>query len=269
MTAFDAIVLGLVEGITEFLPVSSTGHLILARELLALPSTAATNAFLVVVQAASVLAILTEYRQTLVAKTLGVVQMEQESLQWAGKIVVAFLPAAVVGLFANHWIKEHLFNASSVAWALAIGGLAMIVVERRNSSAKKTGASVQDMSWKQALGIGLFQCLSLWPGTSRAMATILGARVLGMSAVASAEFSFFLAIPTILGATVLDLIQDGEALAAVPGGLPILALGFVVAFATSWLVIRGFIGFLKKNSLEVFGWYRILIAAAIALMLSR
>lgn len=264
MTYLDAAVLGIIEGLTEFLPVSSTGHLILASYLLGLGESEATKAFEVIIQSGAIFAVIWEYRKLLGKTCIGIIQRQSASLHLFNLVVISFLPAAIIGVLLSKYIKEHLFGVTPVAYALIVGGLVMILIERKFSRPVtiNVGASFEKLSKLKALGIGFAQCFSLWPGTSRSMATILGGRLAGLSSKQAAEFSFLLAIPTIIGASVYDLFKSREAIANSDMSMVALAIGLGFSFLTALVVIRAFLKFLTSHSLEIFGWYRILVGAA-------
>lgn len=259
--------MGLVEGLTEFLPVSSTGHLILTSHAFGLGDS--NEAFEVVIQAGAIFAVIWYYRQKFVESVLGFLKRRPHWLRFWSLILTAFFPAVVLGLGFGKLIKTHLFGVKPVIGALIVGGIAMILLERRmgrvNSQNADRGKDFPS-TYKEALCIGLMQCLALWPGTSRSMATILGARLLGFSPKGAAEFSFWLAIPTLLGASAYELMKYRHELAANPDALTALGVGLVVSFVSSLVVIRVFLGFLQKHSLEIFGWYRIALGAILALL---
>ena len=263
MTGFDAFLLGIVEGLTEFLPVSSTGHLILAEHALGVDD---QKAFAVVIQGGALLACMLYYRSTIVDTLRGILSGDDESRQLALGLVVAFVPAAVVGLAIHDLIKRVLFGTWPVAIAMVVGGIAMIVNEvwrRKNGGDPGTPGPV---TWKQALVIGLFQCLSLWPGMSRSMSTILGAQIAGLDTATAADFSFLLAIPTLGAATTFDLIKSRHELTA--GGLGNLSVGMAVSFFVAMLAITGFLAFLKRFGMGPFGAYRIVVGTVLAVLLA-
>jgi undecaprenyl-diphosphatase len=260
-----AILLGLVEGLTEFIPVSSTGHLILASAIFGYdPKT--WQVFNVVIQLGAILAVVVQYWRTFWAVGMGLLKLEPLSIAFVRNLLVAFLPAAVIGLLFKHQVEAMLGNASIVAWALIAGGIAILVIEK---TAKPGGPSgVGQLPVRQALGVGLIQCISMIPGVSRSGATIMGALAMGIERRTAAEFSFFLAVPTMLGATTLELMDNREALM---GGHMIvgwgeIAIGFAVAFVVSLAVIRGFVAFVSRTGFSPFAWYRI-VAGALALVL--
>ena len=261
-----AIVFGIVEGITEWLPVSSTGHLILLDEFIRLDVTPAFyEMFQVVIQLGAILAVIVLFFQKLwpfSAKKTAVEKKNTWTL-WC-KVIVAVLPSAVLGLLLDDWMDTHLYNYITVAVMLIVYGVAFLLVERRNTRAKVE--TVEALDYRTALLIGCFQVLSLIPGTSRSGATILGAILLGVSRPAGAEFSFFLAIPTMLGASALKLLKyllEGM----LPTGMEIaiLAVGCGVSFLVSLLVIRVLMDFVRKHSFAPFGIYRIILGAAVLL----
>lgn len=250
---FYAALLGIIEGLTEFLPVSSTGHLILFVDMLKL-SGPPGHVFEIVIQVGAICAILWMYMKRFwhVAKTL---HSDSLSRNFIVNITLAFLPAVILGLIFHDFIKAYLFNATVVSVALIIGGLAIIVIERMKLEMKIH--SVEMVPWKRALGIGLIQVLAMIPGTSRSGATIMGGVLLGLDRKTAAEFSFFLAVPTLLGATVLDLIKSSHAL-TVDNEL-IIGIGFVTAFITALFVVKALIWYVSNHSFTVFAYYRIVL----------
>jgi len=266
---FQAAILGAVEGLTEFLPVSSTGHLILAAHAMGLIGDA-MSAFEVVIQAGALLAIVWLYRGRVGELLAGVVSPHPRGRALLLKLLVAFLPAAIVGLAAHHWIKAHLFGPRAVAIALVAGGIVILLTDRRARAgvAAARYPTLDDITLRAALVIGLAQCLSLWPGTSRALTTILAALLLGASPVAAAEFSFLLALPTLGMATLFDLLQHHSDLTgpALGGPAPLL-VGLAVSAIVAVLAIRGFLRYLTGHGLAVFGWYRIALGLVVFALL--
>ena len=261
-----AVLFGIVEGITEWLPVSSTGHLILLDELIRLDVTAEFyEMFQVVIQLGAILAVVLLFFHKLwpfSAKK----SAEEKTATWSlwFKVIVAVLPSAVLGLLLDDWLDAHLYSFPVVGLMLILYGIGFLFIERRNRHASAKIADVHDLDYKTALLIGAFQCLSLIPGTSRSGATILGALILGVGRSAGAEFSFFLAIPTMLGASGLKLVKylmEG----VLPSGLEIgvLITGCLVSFVVSLLVIRVLMDFVRRHSFSAFGIYRILLGAAV------
>lgn len=253
-----AAILGLVEGATEFIPVSSTGHLIIAQNLLGFTGPTA-NAFVIFIQLGAILAVVWLYWRKFLDLLLNFWKPGQ-ARQLVLNLVIATIPAVVIGLPTDDWIEAHLFKPLPVAAALIAGGIAIIILERRRHTAKV--ATLDDIPWKLALGVGLIQVLSiLWPGVSRSGATIMGGLALGLSRVAATEFSFFLAVPAMIGASMLKLYGVRDQVGA--GDLPVFAIGFVVAFVSALVVIKGLLAFVARRSFVPFGWYRIAVGAAV------
>lgn len=259
-----AVALGVVEGITEFVPVSSTGHLILAGTWLAFPEDKAA-AFEIFIQLGAVLAVVWFYRERIATLLRGVTN-DASAQTFVGKLVVAFLPAAVVGLLLHDWIVDVLFGPLPVAAGLAIGGVALLAIDRPNRPAAAT-TLLDDVGWGQAFAIGCAQVASLWPGVSRSGATIIGALLAGLSRSVALEFSFFLAIPTLGAASVYALWKARHALVA--ADVPIFAVGLVVSFVVSLAVIAVLLRFVRDHDLRIFGWYRLALAALIVLLVAR
>lgn len=268
---FKAILFGVVEGITEWLPVSSTGHMILLEEFVSFNVSSGTEAaeaffemFEVVIQLGAIFAVLVYFFHKLnpFSKKKGEIQKKQTWNLW-GKVIVAVLPSAVLGLLLDDWMDAKLYNFVVVAITLVIYGVAFIVVERLNKRLRPRVTDVNEIDYRTALFIGAFQCLALIPGTSRSGATILGAILLGVSRPAAAEFSFFLAIPTMAGASALKLVK--YLLERLPNGkeLVVLLVGCVVAFGVSLLVVRGLMNFVRKRSFASFGVYRIVLGVLV------
>lgn len=245
------IILGVIEGLTEFIPVSSTGHLVLAGALLGLPPGSAT--FNIVIQLGAILAVVVLYWRRLWAVAEGVIRRERPAMAFAGNVLIGFLPSAVVGALAYRTIEAMLETPVLVAVALIIGGILILVIERQ--AKQVTTESVEGMRWKTALGIGIIQCLSMIPGVSRSGATIMGALMLGVERRTAAEYSFFLAIPTMVGATTLALWENRASLDL--SDLSAIALGFVVSFVVAIIVIRWFLGVVSRRGFAPFAWYRI------------
>jgi undecaprenyl-diphosphatase len=254
------ILLGIVEGVTEFIPVSSTGHLILASELLGYDAEQ-WAVFNVVIQLGAILAVVVLYWKTFWGVLVGLFRREPEAWRFLRNIAVGFLPSAVVGLTLLDQVEAMLGSAMIVAWALILGGIAILIIERTTPQGTERG--VADISLGKAIGVGFIQCLSMIPGVSRSGATILGGLSLGIERKTAAEFSFFLAIPTMLGATTISLARHGNDLGAVNlGGI---AIGFAVSFVVAIVVIRWFIGIVSRHGFAPFAWYRI-AAGSLALI---
>ena len=254
------ILLGIVEGLTEFLPVSSTGHLILAGALLGYDDRQ-WQVFNIVIQLGAILAIVVLYWRTLWAVLTGLTKGTPGAWRFVRNILLAFLPAAVIGLVLHKKIEALLSRPDIVCYALIVGGLAILAIERL--AKRQTIVGVADVPVPTTIGIGFIQCLAMIPGVSRSGATILGALALGVERRTAAEFSFFLAIPTMLGATVLELVKNRAALAT-PGavGWPEIAIGFVTAFVVALVVVRAFVGIVTRHGFAPFAWYRIIAGAA-------
>jgi len=254
-----AIILGIVEGVTEFLPVSSTGHLILASALLGYNSDY-WALFNIVIQLGAILAIVVLYWRTFWAVLQGLLRFDPTSIRFIRNLLVAFLPAAVIGVALHKQIEKLLGSPLTVAVALIVGGIAIIGIERTVKEGHVKG--VADIPLPKVIGIGFIQCLAMIPGVSRSGATILGALSLGVERRTAAEFSFFLAIPTMLGATVLELVtKRHELMAANSVGFGLIAIGFVVAFIVALLVVKWFVGLVGRTGFSPFGWYRIAVGA--------
>ncbi len=259
-----AIILGIVEGVTEFIPVSSTGHLILATELLGFNADQ-WKAFNVIIQLGAILAIVVLYWRTFWAVLEGLLANQRVSWRFVRNVLIGFLPSAVLGFLLINQIEALLGNAVVVAWALVIGGIAIIVIERTVKAGDIVGVS--EMPLGRVIGIGFMQCLAMIPGVSRSGATILGGLSLGVERRTAAEFSFFLAIPTMLGATVLEIAKHhDEILAGASGvGFGTVAIGFLVSFVVAIVVVRAFVHYISRHGFAPFGWYRI-VAGGIALV---
>jgi undecaprenyl-diphosphatase len=258
----SAILLGIVEGLTEFLPISSTGHLILADRLLGLEGPE-SKLFDIVIQLGAILAVCWVYRERLFGAVIGLAS-EPPAQRFVANIVIAFLPAAVAGVFLYRIIKEVLFSPWVVAVSLIVGGFLILLIERVRPRPRVH--DVESMSLATALGIGCCQILAMIPGVSRASATIMGALMLRVDRPAATEFSFFLAIPTMLGAAVYDLYKN-RAILSVDNGL-LIAVGFVVAFLSALFVVRRLVDFVSRHGFGVFAWYRIIVGTIALIGLS-
>jgi len=254
---FKALLMGLVEGLTEFLPVSSTGHLIIAGELLDFLDKEKGNVFEIVIQSGAMLAVCWIYfeRFSLIALTLH----KKESRRFVSNLLVAMLPAVILGLLLGAYIKQYLFHPVPVACALVIGGILILWAEKREHQVSIY--SVDEMTWRDALKIGFAQCLALFPGTSRSGATILGGLLFGCSRKTAAEFSFFLAVPTLLAATSYDLYHHHDLLSA--QDVDLFIAGTIAAFISSMVAIRGLLYYIQRHDFTVFAWYRIVFGMLI------
>lgn len=253
---FKAFILGIVEGATEFLPISSTGHLIIVGDLLNFNDEKG-KIFEVVIQLGAILAVCWAFRQRLLemANSLG----NKQTQGFVKNLLIAFLPAAILGFLFHKKIEHYLFSPITVAIALILGGLAILLIEK--NSLKPNTTHIDDISPKQALQIGLAQALALFPGVSRSGATILGGMIFGLSRTIATEFSFFLAIPIMLGATALDLLKGRHLLST--ADLPMFAVGFITAFISALLVIKLFLKYVANHDFTAFAWYRIVFGLCV------
>lgn len=261
LALLKALFLGLIEGLTEFLPISSTGHLILFGHLIDFKSDSG-RVFEVVIQFGAILAVCWLYRQKIIALIRGFFSGEVHARRFAINVFVAFLPAVVIGVLAVDFIKQVLFSPLVVAFALIIGGLIIFAVEAREYKPKTIEAT--DISLKQAIIVGFAQCVAMIPGTSRSGATIIGGMLSGLSRKAATEFSFFLAMPTMLGAATYDLFRNANVLTS--DNLVNISVGFMAAFVAALLVIKALVKFVEKHSLRVFAWYRIVLGILILII---
>ncbi len=283
MTIFQAIVLGLVEGITEFLPVSSTGHLIIVSDLLGLGDTAsqrsAVDTFNIFIQGGAILAVLGLYFPRVIQMLKGLAGKDQLGRKLAFNLIIAFLPAAVLGVLFNDLIEEKLFNTPAVISALALGGIFMIALDKikfnKDNEDELESLDITSLSWKQALFIGFMQTIAMWPGTSRSMMTIAGGVIVGLKPKQAAEFSFLLGLPTLGGACVYSLTKNIKETSdagtpnmfEVLGWMPIIA-GIVVATISAALAVRWLVSFLNKHGLALFGYYRLGLAALLGFLIA-
>ena len=250
-TAMQAVILGIVEGLTEFLPISSTGHQIVVADLIDFGGERAM-AFNIIIQLGAILAVVWEFRRKILGVVVGLPR-QARAQRFTLNLLIAFMPAVVLGVLFADLIHEYLFNPITVAVALVVGGVIMLWAERRQHVVR--AEEVDDMRWTDALKIGCAQCLAMIPGTSRSGSTIIGGLLFGLSRKAATEFSFFLAMPTMVGAAVFsgykyrDLFQ--------PDDFPVFAIGFVVSFIFAMIAVRGLLKFIASHSYAVFAWYRI------------
>lgn len=258
-----AILIAFVEGITEFIPVSSTGHMIIAGNIINFKGEFA-NMFEVVIQLGAILAIIVLYWDKIWRSVKEFFKGKPSGIKFWTNIIVAFMPAAVLGLLLKDKIEEYLFNPLTVALALIVGGILMVLIENKFRH-RYTTKSIEKISIKQAFRIGCFQCFAMWPGMSRSASTIMGAWINGVSTVAATEFSFFLAIPTMIGATALTLFKSGMNFNS--GEIITLVIGFVTAFLVALIVVERFISYLKKKPMKVFAIYRIIVGVILLLLI--
>lgn len=250
-TAIQALILGVVEGLTEFLPISSTGHQIIVADLLDFTGDR-FNAFNIIIQLGAILAVVWEFRGKIFEVVSGL-PTQRKAQRFTVNLLIAFLPAVVLGVIFADLIHHYLFNPITVATALVVGGVIMLWAERREHEVH--AETVDDITWKDALKVGMAQCLAMIPGTSRSGSTIIGGLLFGLSRKTATEFSFFLAMPTMVGAAVYsgykyrDLFQ--------PADLPVFAIGFVTSFIFAMIAVKGLLKFIASHSYAVFAWYRI------------
>lgn len=285
MSPLHAAILGLVEGITEYLPVSSTGHLIITAWLLGLDQPPerkhAVDAFVVILQGGGILAVLGLYRARVAQMVRGVLGRDRAGRRLFVNLVLAFLPAAVLGVLLDETIERHLFHPWPVIIALFLGGLLLIGIKRWQDrvfarDAKRVageGPSIDSLTWKQAIFIGVMQCVAMVPGTSRSMMSIVGGMFVGLRPKEAAEFSFLLGLPTLGGACVYKLAKsarhDGLAFVDTLGGWTPILVGLAVATISAAIAITWLVGYLSRHSMAIFGWYRIALAIVLAVMVWR
>ncbi len=253
-----AAIMGVVEGVTEFLPISSTGHLILAGSLLGFDD-AKAKVFDIAIQTGAILAVIIVYWQK-IRSTLVALPTERQAQKFALNVLIGFIPAVVLGLLFGKLIKAHLFTPIVVATTFILGGFVILWAERRPQSAARIH-SVDDMTPLDALKVGLVQCLAMVPGTSRSGATIIGGMLLGLSRKAATDFSFFLAIPTLIGAGVYSLYKERALLSM--ADLPMFAVGLFFSFISAWVCVRWLLRYISNNSFVPFAWYRIAFGIAV------
>ena len=280
MTIIDSIILGIVEGLTEYLPVSSTGHLIIAQYLLGLPDSEAMKAFHICIQSGAIIAVLGLYYNRVKQMTLGTLQAARNMFRADAtpeerypvgarilvNIIVAFMPALVLGLLFNDFIKSMLFNAPTVTTTWALGGIVILLfVRAREKSGKQfAGQSLEELTWRGALKVGFMQSIAMCPGVSRSLMTMLGGLFAGLSVAAAVEFSFLLGLLTLGAATVHDAWKHGGEMLSTIGWLP-LVVGTATAWLSAVIAVKWMVGYLNRHSLSIFGWYR--IGAAIVMLI--
>lgn len=282
MEPWQAFLLGLIEGITEYLPISSTGHLLVAQHLMGIGSgtameKAAADTFAICIQGGAILAVIGLYFKRVVRMVLGVCGKDPEGFKLAMAILIGFLPAAVIGVLANDWIEQKLFGMWPVVIAWVVGGVAILLVAgRSHKESKREGSDLLEMTWKMALIIGLLQCVAMWPGTSRSLMTIVGGLLVGLSVRAAVEYSFLLGVLTLTAATAkkavwkvhgLDSSYDawfgGARLMWDSYGPLALAVGVVAATVSAAVAVKWLVSYLQSHGLAIFGWYRIAIGTVI------
>ena len=271
MDNFQALILGLVEGLTEYLPVSSTGHLLLAQRLMGIDSSTASDAFAICIQAGAILAVLGIYRQRVAQMVMGAVGRNEVGQRLLINLLSAFVPAAVLGLLLEKPIKKYLFGGDEwglwpVVAAWFAGGMAILVVSlarRRRGTSPTTGFDLEQLTVRMALIVGLAQCIAMWPGVSRSLITIVGGVLVGLSLPAAVELSFLLGVITLTAATAYDALKHGPEMLATYGATPLL-IGFGAAWLSAVLAVKWMVGYLKSHGMEIFGWYRVALAFVVA-----
>lgn len=271
MDNFQALILGLVEGLTEYLPVSSTGHLLLAQRLMGIDSSTASDAFAICIQAGAILAVLGIYRQRVAQMVMGAVGRNEAGQRLLINLLSAFVPAAVLGLLLEKPIKKYLFGGDEwglwpVVAAWFAGGVAILVVSlarRRRGTSPTTGFDLEHLTVRMALIVGLAQCIAMWPGVSRSLITIVGGVLVGLSLPAAVELSFLLGVITLTAATAYDALKHGPEMLATYGATPLL-IGFGAAWLSAVLAVKWMVGYLKSHGMEIFGWYRVALALVVA-----
>lgn len=266
----ETIILAIVEGVTEFLPVSSTGHMIIASDLMKVEADAFNKMYMIVVQLAAIFAVLVLYWPRIWNLAQGMFSGDKRSWRFFGVWVVSCIPAVVLGVLIDDVIDQYLFSTPTVAIALVVGAFMMIWGERK-IAVHNLSSEMLDINYKQGLTVGVAQCMALIPGFSRSAATIMGGWAAGLTTATAADFSFFLAIPIMFGASgysILKFFKDDAAVASiVPGDWLALAIGCVVSFIVAWLVVKSFLNYLKTKKMEVFAWYRIVLAAVLLVLM--
>lgn len=265
MDLLQALILGLVEGITEYLPVSSTGHLLIAQRLLGIPESAAANGYAIAIQAGAILAVLGLYRQRVAGMVMGVLGRDATGFNLALCIVVAFLPAAVFGVLFDDRIEQYLFGVKPVIAAWVVGGVVILALSNWVKSHRE-GRDLAHLTWQSALVIGLLQCLAMWPGTSRSFVTILGGLAVGLSMAAAVEFAFLLGVLTLTAATAYAALKEGSGMVQAYGWTALI-VGFTAAWVSAALAVKWMVAWLNRHGLALFAWWRFLAAGLAAWLL--
>jgi undecaprenyl-diphosphatase len=283
MSVGQAMVLGIVEGLTEYLPVSSTGHLLLTERFLGIgtqPTASregkqrakdASDAYTICIQAGAIVAVLGLYTRRVKQMGAGLLGRDPHGLRLVLNIIAGFLPAAVIGLLCNRFIKEYLFGLWPVVFAWLAGGIAILAIDRwqqRRGGSRQANKGLEELAWPSALLIGLAQCLAMWPGTSRSLATIVGGLLVGLSLPAAVEFSFLLGVVTLGAATTYDALKHGELMLQTFDPLA-LAVGLVFAFLAAVLSVKWMVNYLNRHGLAIFGYYRVALALLVTPLIFR
>lgn len=270
MTVMQALVLGVVEGVTEYLPVSSTGHLLITQHFLGMGKTeeekTAADAYAICIQFGAILAVISLYFGHVKRMVFGLFGRDTVGRHMLINVLVGFLPAAAIGFVLRHQIKHYLFGIWPIVAAWFVGGVVILLIARRQHAKGQQGMAMEAMTPKQALGIGFIQCVAMWPGVSRSLATIVGGAMLGLSVPAAVEFSFLLGLITLSAATFLDAAQEGKHMLA-QFGLAMPLIGLAVAWIFAVISVRWMVGYLNKHGLAIFGYYRIAIAVMVFVLL--
>jgi undecaprenyl-diphosphatase len=275
MDWWKALILGIVEGLTEYLPVSSTGHLLLTQRGLGIPQSLSADAFAICIQAGAIVAVLGLYFSRVRQMVLGVMGRDAQGLQMAMNVIAAFLPAAIIGVLFEKPIKKYLFGGE--AWGLwpivaawFFGGVAILVVSwwqaARQTKSHQSGLSLEALTWRMAVVVGLIQCIAMWPGVSRSLVTIVGGVIVGLSLPAAVEFSFLLGLLTLTAATVYDGLKYGDEMMQSFGAVA-LFFGFLGAWISAVLAVKWMVAYLKRHGMQIFGYYRIALAIVVTVLI--
>ena len=265
MDLLQALLLGLIEGITEYLPVSSTGHLLIAQRLMGIPESEVSNAFAIVIQAGAILAVLGLYRQRVGQMLLGVAGRNPEGLGLAICVVIGFLPAAVIGALFDKAIEARFFGVGPIIGAWVVGGIVILALSGWIAR-HRGGKPLEQIDWRGALIVGFIQCLAMWPGTSRSLVTILGGLLVGLSLPAAVEFAFLLGLVTLSAATVYKGMKMGDGLVHAYG-VPVILAGFAMATVSAAIAVKWMVAWLNRHGLSLFAWWRFAAAAVAAALL--
>lgn len=265
MDLLQALILGLVEGITEYLPVSSTGHLLIAQRLLGIDASHESNGYAIAIQAGAIVAVLGTYRQRVGAMLQGVVGQNADGLRLAVCIIAAFIPAAILGVLFDDRIEQYLFGVKPVIAAWVVGGVLILALSRW-VQARREGLDLAHLGWRAAILIGLAQSVAMWPGTSRSLVTILGGLAVGLSLAAAVEFAFLLGVLTLTAATAYTMVKGGDGMISAYGW-PALLTGFVAAWISAALAVKWMVAWLNRHGLTLFAWWRFASAALAAWLL--
>jgi len=270
MEWWQSIILGIVEGLTEYLPVSSTGHILLTQRLLGIESSTAADAYAICIQAGAILAVLGLYFQRVKQMSAGVFGKDPVGRTLATNIIAAFIPAAALGLLLEKPIKQHLFGGELGLWPIVaawfVGGVAILVVSWTRKKEARSGLALESMTWKMAVLIGVAQCIAMWPGVSRSLVTIVGGVLMGLSLPAAVEFSFLLGVVTLGAATAYDMLKHGPEMLAEYGPFS-LFLGFITAWISAVIAVKWMVGYLKSHGMQIFGYYRVGLAIIVAMLI--